>query len=43
VLVDRNLANALRDDDRFGLRVRRPLAVRGYRHLQTWGLTRAPD
>lgn len=43
VLVDRNLANALRDDDRFVLRMRRSLAVRGYRHLQTWGLTRARD
>jgi adenylate cyclase len=41
ILVDRNLAGALDDDDRYQLRARRPLAVRGYRHLQCWGLTRA--
>jgi len=40
VLVERNLATALREDDRFAVRMRRALAVRGYRHLQTWGLTR---
>jgi adenylate cyclase len=42
ILADRNLADALRDDARFRLRTRRPLAVRGYRHLHAWGLTRGP-
>ncbi|WP_084215668.1 adenylate/guanylate cyclase domain-containing protein [Pseudonocardia spinosispora] len=41
ILVDRNLAAVLENDSRFHVRVRRPLAVRGYRHLQSWGLTRA--
>jgi adenylate cyclase len=41
ILVDRNLAAALEHDGRFQVRLRRPLAVRGYRHLQSWGLTRA--
>jgi adenylate cyclase len=41
VLVDRNLAASLEHDERFRLRLRRPLAVRGYRHLQSWGLRRA--
>ncbi|HEY4004376.1 MAG TPA: adenylate/guanylate cyclase domain-containing protein [Pseudonocardia sp.] len=40
-LVDRNLAAALEDDDRFTLRGRRPLAVRGYRHLLPWELSRS--
>ena len=40
VLVDRNLAAALDGDDRFRLDSRRPLAVRGYRHLQQWELRR---
>jgi len=41
ILVDRNLAAVLEHDDRFQLRSRRPLAVRGYRHLQQWELSRA--
>jgi adenylate cyclase len=41
ILVDRNLAAALEDDERFQVRLRRPLHVRGYRHLYSWGLTRA--
>ncbi|HEY2206107.1 MAG TPA: adenylate/guanylate cyclase domain-containing protein [Pseudonocardia sp.] len=41
ILVDRNLAAALEADRQFQLRVRRPLTVRGYRHLHTWGLTRS--
>jgi adenylate cyclase len=41
ILVDRNLAAALEHDPRFRLHSRRPLAVRGYRHLQQWELTRA--
>lgn len=40
-LVDRNLAAALEHDERCQLRARRPLAVRGYRHLHTWSLSRA--
>jgi len=36
ILVDRNLAAALEHDSRFELRTRRPVAVRGYRHLQQW-------
>jgi adenylate cyclase len=43
VLVDRNLATALADDPRFQLRSRRPVHVRGYRHLQQWELRRAQD
>jgi adenylate cyclase len=41
ILADRNLAALLEHDGRFHVRVRRPLAVRGYRHLQSWKLTRA--
>jgi adenylate cyclase len=41
ILVDRNLAAALEHDSRFELRTRRPLAVRGYRHLQQWELARS--
>ncbi|HEX4703112.1 MAG TPA: adenylate/guanylate cyclase domain-containing protein [Pseudonocardiaceae bacterium] len=41
VLVDKELADALRDDDRYQLRVRRPTAVRGYHHLRSWSLRRA--
>ncbi|HZZ46123.1 MAG TPA: adenylate/guanylate cyclase domain-containing protein [Pseudonocardia sp.] len=41
ILVDRNLAAALENDERFQVRLRRPLHVRGYRHLYSWGLTRA--
>jgi adenylate cyclase len=41
ILVDRNFAGALEGDQGFRLRQRRPLSVRGYRHLQPWGLTRA--
>src|SRR5487761_1465406 len=38
VLVDRELAEALRDDDDYVLRPRRPVTVRGYRHLRSWSL-----
>jgi adenylate cyclase len=41
ILVDRNLAAVLEHDSHFQLWARRPLAVRGYRHLQQWELTRA--
>lgn len=38
VLVDRELAAALRQDRRYELRARRPTAVRGYHHLRSWSL-----
>jgi adenylate cyclase len=41
ILIDRNLAALLENDDRFRIRHRRPLSVRGYRHLQPFGLTRS--
>jgi adenylate cyclase len=40
VLVDKELADALRDDDHYLLRPRRPTAVRGYHHLRSWSLRR---
>lgn len=40
VLVDKELAEALRGDDRYSLRARRPAAVRGYHHLRSWSLRR---
>ncbi len=41
VLVDVELAEALRSADAFALRQRRPAAVRGYHHLRSWSLRRA--
>ena len=41
ILIDRNLASVLEHDDRYRIRHRRPLSVRGYRHLQPFGLTRS--
>jgi adenylate cyclase len=38
VLVDRELAAALRPDPDLAVKARRPSAVRGYRHLQSWSL-----
>jgi adenylate cyclase len=38
ILIDANLAQAL-DDGPYSVRGRRTLNVRGYRHLQSWGLT----
>ncbi len=38
VLVDRELAAALRRDRNYELRSRRPAAVRGYHHLRSWSL-----
>jgi adenylate cyclase len=38
VLVDRELAQALRHDDHYVLRPRRPATVRGYQHLRSWSL-----
>jgi adenylate cyclase len=40
VLVDTAVATALADDLRFALRRLRPVAVRGYSHLQPWLLQR---
>ena len=41
VLVDHELAMALDGNPRFQLRLRRPLADRGYPRLHAWGLRRA--
>jgi hypothetical protein len=38
VLVDRELAQALRADDAYRLHPRRPATVRGYPHLRSWAL-----
>jgi adenylate cyclase len=43
VLVDKELADALHDDDRFTLRRMRRTAVKGYRRLEPWKLRRAGD
>jgi adenylate cyclase len=43
VLVDKELADALHDDERFRLRRMRRTAVKGYRHLEPWKLRRADD
>ena len=41
VLVDRELAEVLRDNESVHLRPRRPTTVRGYHHLRSWALRRA--
>jgi adenylate cyclase len=38
VLVDRELAQALRGEDAYRVLARRPAAVRGYSHLRSWSL-----
>jgi adenylate cyclase len=43
VLVDKDLADALHDDERFQLRRMRRTAVKGYRRLEPWKLRRAAD
>jgi adenylate cyclase len=43
VLVDKELGEALHDDDRFTLRRMRRTAVKGYRRLEPWKLRRAGD
>jgi len=43
VLVDKELAQALRDETDYRLRVRRPTAVRGYHHLRSWSLRRRAE
>ncbi|HJQ44290.1 MAG TPA: adenylate/guanylate cyclase domain-containing protein [Jatrophihabitantaceae bacterium] len=40
VLVDRQLHDAIEDDERFRLRARRPESVRGFHHLHSWRLRR---
>jgi len=42
-LVDRVMAESLRDDPRFVLRPRRPESVRGFHHLRQWRLRRADE
>ncbi|HJQ42812.1 MAG TPA: adenylate/guanylate cyclase domain-containing protein [Jatrophihabitantaceae bacterium] len=41
ILIDRVMAEALRDDKRYSLRSRRPESVRGFHHLHQWRLKRA--
>jgi adenylate cyclase len=41
VLVDRELAGALRNEGAYQLRQRRSTAVRGYHHLRSWTLRRS--
>lgn len=43
VLVDRDLAERLEDDDRFKLRRLRRTSVKGYRRLEPWSLRRPAD
>ena len=43
VLVDRCLADELRDDEHFQLRRVRRTSVKGYRHLEPWSLRRPAD
>ncbi|WP_169736781.1 adenylate/guanylate cyclase domain-containing protein [Pseudonocardia spinosispora] len=42
ILVSEELASALEGDDRFALRLRRPIVERGYPRLHPWGLRRPP-
>jgi adenylate cyclase len=43
VVVDKELAEALHDDERFRLRRMRRAAVKGYRRLEPWRLRRADE
>jgi adenylate cyclase len=43
ILVDRVMAETLREDPRFALRSRRPESVRGYHHLRQWRLRPAEE
>jgi len=43
VLADKELADALQDDERFKLRRMRRTAVKGYRRLEPWKLRRPDD
>lgn len=40
ILIDRVMADALRDDEQFALKARRPESVRGFHHLRQWRLRR---
>ncbi|WP_163511351.1 adenylate/guanylate cyclase domain-containing protein [Fodinicola acaciae] len=40
VLIDREMATTLSDNDTYKLRPRRPIAVRGYPHMRSWVLRR---
>lgn len=41
ILVDRVMSEALRDNEHYSLRPRRPESVRGFHHLHQWRLKRA--
>jgi adenylate cyclase len=43
ILVDRIMAEALLDDERYSLKSRRPESVRGFHHLHQWRLRRAGE
>jgi adenylate cyclase len=43
VLVEDAMAAALEDDERFSLRLRRPISVPGYPSTQAWGLRSAAE
>lgn len=43
ILVDRGMADALEQDERFALRSRRPESVRGFHHLRQWRLLAAGE
>jgi adenylate cyclase len=43
ILIDRVMAESLRDDPRYNLKSRRPESVRGYNHLHQWRLRRADN
>lgn len=43
VLVDRVMAESLREDPRYVLKPRRPESVRGFHHLRQWRLRRADE
>jgi adenylate cyclase len=43
ILVDRVMAEALREDDEYSLKSRRPESVRGFHHLHQWRLRRADE
>jgi adenylate cyclase len=43
ILVDRVMAESLREDERFALKSRRPESVRGFHHLRQWRLLRADE
>ncbi|MGH8862375.1 MAG: adenylate/guanylate cyclase domain-containing protein, partial [Jatrophihabitantaceae bacterium] len=42
ILVDEGMSELLDGDERYALRALRPTSVRGYHHLRSWRLRRAP-